>query len=331
MRELVRNMALVLLASTALVACREGDGDDASQTPAPNAALPRPPTPTPTSISTPSPTPLDKPTIDNTGVRPGSSLSRHEGDYVVTIAGATIRNLEINGDLYIVADNVLVDNVKVNGNVGINRTADGNTPLPVRRNIRLVNVDMRTMDNVGFDGLTIDKSRFRGVRNSFHAQLTCYRDQEGGFWKADGLTLTNSLFDPPAPSTNDAHIENLHLMCVTNATIRNNVFDMTSPDRFTMQQTTATLFQETIYGVRNANALIEGNYFYGGGYYVAYFHADGMTVRNNRFHSTNNGINTYGPKSIMLPPSAYADHSWVPFAQSGNTLDGQPLTIPFDG
>lgn len=287
-----------------------------SGAPAPHDALDRAKIGKPTGV---------KPNADNTGIRPGSTLATHEGDYVADVAGERISNLVINGDLYLAADDITVENVKVNGDVKVNIGPGNIYFLPVKKNHTLINVDVQTVDNVGLDNLIIDRSRIRGVPNTFHIQLSDYREPDGRYYKADRLILTNNLFDPPlpVPESSEAHLENLHLIGVTNAFIANNVFDMTAPDQRTLEHITATFFQQTVWDVRNANAVIDGNYFYGGGYFQVYLFADNMKVTNNKFHSY--------PRmgAVMYPPSAY-EGNFPEFEQSGNTLDGKPYTIPFD-
>ena len=58
---------------------------------------------------------LVKPDSTNTGVPAGTTLTRHDGDQVITVAGTVIDGWEIYGNLQIHAANVVVRNTKVRG------------------------------------------------------------------------------------------------------------------------------------------------------------------------------------------------------------------------
>ncbi|MGW1991433.1 hypothetical protein [Embleya sp. NPDC001921] len=261
----------------------------------------------------------DAPTGTGAGTRPGSTLTKHAGDLEISVDGTSISNLDIQGNLFVVANNVTVTNVKVGGYVAINRGRTGIAPLPVKRNMKFSNIDVRTIDNVGLDTVVVDRARFRGATDSTHFQATSYR-QGGNFWKCDGLTLTNSLFDPPPPIKDpEVHLEALHPMGCSNLVIRNNVFDMTAPNPETKRQTTGIMMLQTWNDRVNENVVFDGNELRGGGYYQLYLHAKNMSVTNNRFHSYPQGAPVY-------PPSANSE-TYYPFTQSGNTLDGKPITL----
>ncbi len=56
-----------------------------------------------------------KPDASNTGVKPGTTLTKRTGDVVVTVAGTVIENLDIYGRVLIRAANVVVRNCRVRG------------------------------------------------------------------------------------------------------------------------------------------------------------------------------------------------------------------------
>ncbi|WP_160161517.1 hypothetical protein [Embleya hyalina] len=261
----------------------------------------------------------DRTAAGGAGTRSGANLAKHAGDLEINVDGTSISNMNIQGNLFVVANDVTVTNVKVDGYIAINRGRTGIAPLPVKRNMRFTNIDVRTIDNVGLDTVVVDRARFRGATDTTHFQATNYR-RDGKFWKCDGLTLSNSVFDPPPPVTNsEVHMEALHPMGCSNLVIRNNVFDMTAPNPRTKAQTTAIMMLQTWNDRVNENVVFDGNELRGGGYYQLYLHAKNMSVTNNRFHSYREGAPVY-------PPSANPE-PYTPFTQSGNTLDGKPITL----
>jgi hypothetical protein len=292
------------------------DGVRAIQFTAPVPTTPPPTTPPPT---TPPPSSGGKPTPETTGVIPGVALQQHNGNYTISADGTTISNLNITGNLYVVANNVTVKNVKVNGFLRINMDSGGFYPHPVKKNMSFTNIDVQTIDNLGLEGVTIDKARVRGQGDGTHFQATNYKES-GKFWQCNGLTLTNSLFDaPPAATDPSTHREDFHPMGCTNMVIRNNVFDMTPVNAASKAVTTAAVFFQTWNDITNENVTYDGNYHYGGGYFQIYFNAKNMSVTNNKFY-------TYAGGDIVYPPRSYSE-TYYPFTQSGNTIDDKPATL----
>ncbi|HEY3407825.1 MAG TPA: hypothetical protein VGK53_06620 [Propionicimonas sp.] len=78
-------------------------------------------TPTTTTVQTPAPAPTtstsstDKPSATTTGVRAGSTLTRHDGDIIVTKDGTVLSNLDIHGFVTVRAKNVTITNSIVRG------------------------------------------------------------------------------------------------------------------------------------------------------------------------------------------------------------------------
>jgi hypothetical protein len=270
------------------------------------------------------------------GVQAGAPLAVHSGDLIVNTAGVVLSNLHITGDLVIdgPAANVTVSNVQVDGSVRIN----GNTPSVaqgsgrvgvVPKNIVLRHVDAHGLSAVGFDGLTVDASRFHDSSGTV-SQVSRYRTTSGGStldWPATNLTITNSVFQhlPSVAAGSGYHLEDLHLMGVQGFTLSGDIFDATAPNQATWGQITAALTLEQGWeGVPNSGT-ISGCTFIGGSYYQGYLW--GMTAATgNRFTTARSpdGAHTSSP---MYPPSAYGQ-PFPAFGQSGNTLDGQPYTLP---
>jgi hypothetical protein len=84
-----------------------------------------------------------------------------------------------------------------------------------------------------------------------------------------------------------------------------------------------------LYGVASSNVVIDGNVFHGGGYYQLYMIANGTnSVTNNQFFSDSGDF-----AAVQYPPSAYnasalSSGQYDKFSQSGNTLDGKPVSLP---
>jgi hypothetical protein len=259
-------------------------------------------------------------------------LAVHSGDLIVNTAGVVLSNLHITGDLTIdgPAANVTVSNVQVDGSVQIN----ANTPSVaqgggrvglVPKNIVLRHVDAHGLSAVGFEGLTVDASRFHDAAGTL-SQLSRYRTASLD-WPATNLTITNSVFEHlhAVPAGSGYHLEDLHLMGVQGFTLSGDIFDATAPNQATWTQITAALtLEQGFEGVPNSGT-ISGCSFIGGSYYQGYLW--GITsATGNRFTTATSpdGAHTSSP---MYPPSAYGQ-SFPAFTQSGNTLDGQPYTLP---
>ncbi len=89
-------------------------------TPAPASPTARPtassPTPSPTSQPAPRP-PGGMPGPENTGVPPGTALHRHDGDLVITRAGASYDALDVHGFVVVQAPNVKITRSIIRGGV----------------------------------------------------------------------------------------------------------------------------------------------------------------------------------------------------------------------
>jgi hypothetical protein len=279
------------------------------------------------------PTRSDPPsTAKAAGVQPGVDLRTHRGDEVVKTSGVVLSNLHITGDLTIdgPAANVTVSNVEVDGSVQINANTPsvaqgGGRVAATPKNIVLRHVDAHGLSAVGFEGLTVDASRFHDAAGTL-SQLSRYRTASLD-WPATNLTITNSVFEHlhAVPAGSGYHLEDLHLMGVQGFTLSGDIFDATAPNQATWTQITAALtLEQGFEGVPNSGT-ISGCSFIGGSYYQGYLW--GITsATGNRFTTATSpdGAHTSSP---MYPPSAYGQ-SFPAFTQSGNTLDGQPYTLP---
>lgn len=292
------------------------------------------PTPTP-SDTTPTPTPTVTSTSNpaNAGTIPGVALSTVSGNVQLSASNQTYVNKHITGSLYITGSNITVSNVKVDGVIQINMTPNGGYNSPVPAGIVLSHVAAAGVFTLGFNGLTLNAVDLSGTLNAPHMQAFCYYDSNTQItYPASNLLIENSHFHGFQSSTTDAHLENLHLGCVSGALITNNVFDATMPDSNTLGHTTASITLEAaLFGLFNSNVVISNNTVIGGSYFQLYFVASGTTnaVTGNTFQSGKDSL--FG--SVQYPPSAYGPTQlppggYVKFTQSGNTLNGSPVTLP---
>jgi hypothetical protein len=292
--------------------------------------------PTPTAQSSTTTAGTSKATLPDprsAGVVTGSTLTPVNGNVSLTNSNVTYSNASISGSLYITGDNVTVTNVKVAGDVMINNTPLGGVKYPVPSNIKLNNVTATSVFTVGFNGLTLNAVNLSYPRNAPQAQMYCYYDSTKKLmYPASNLVIENSWMHGFLPSTNSAHLENLHMACVHGATITNNEFDLFAPDTNTLDHMTAnvTLDAEQ-FGAWNSNVVMRSNRIRGGSYYQLYFCSSGTTneVSNNYFNSKNNPIFA----GIQFPPSGYSastlpNGTYTKFVDSGNKLNGTAVTLP---
>lgn len=261
-----------------------------------------------------------------------SPTSTTSGDYVVKRSGVSLSRRHVRGSLYITGSDVTVSDVVVDGNVYVNFTPQGGLVEPVPSDVRLVHVRATGIFSNGFRGLTLDGVELVDQQDGPHAQLFNYADDaHGAVFPASRLVITRSWFHGVRPSTTEAHLENLHLGGVQGAVIRDNVFELYSPNGGgTQTQFTANVALEPqMYGVFNSDVVFDGNWLLGGGAYQLYFNAKGTNrVTNNHFASDSPSF-----AAVQYPPDAYVPDAlppggYVAFAQSGNTLDGQPTDLP---
>ena len=271
-----------------------------------------------------------KPGASSTGPVDGVALSERSGSFWASSNGTALRDTWVHGSVYISASNVTLDNVRVDGQIYVNFTPQGGMSSPVPSSITIHRSQAAGIFSNGFNGLTLDGVELADQQDGPHAQLFNYA-YNGVTYPASNLKIVNSWFHKVLPSTGAAHIENLHLGGVQGALIKNNVFELYSPDGTnTLQYFTANLAMEpAMYGVFNRDVTIDGNWFGGGGYYEAYINAAGTnSVTNNKFSSDSPRF-----AGIQYPPSAYntaslPGGSYNKFTQSGNTLDGKAVSLP---
>ncbi|MCU1677268.1 MAG: hypothetical protein JWM93_2026 [Frankiales bacterium] len=254
-------------------------------------------------------TPIDfiEPTAANTGT--SGTLTTVTGDYHLTV-GETLANKDITGVLYPAA-NTRVTNCKAAGLY----TVESAVGITISR------CTFGTWYTDGLKTVSIDHCQFGvGVRNVSTSQIN--RNADPGH--CDDLQITNSFFTgaPIDGGYSGAHLEPIHLMGVSNAVFRNNTFDaLYANDAATIPHISSAFQMEA--GPFSDLVWIDGNYFYGGGFYQAYFNGRRTRITNNKFH-WNSRLS-----GIAYPPSAYGPGTWTQLLDvTGNTLDGAPFALP---
>jgi hypothetical protein len=274
--------------------------------------------------------------LGGSGVTPNSALKVVSGDYLINTSNVALSNVHIIGDLTIdaPASNVTVTNAQIDGYININTDSpsSGGAGI-VPANVVLSHVDAHGLSAVGFDGLTVANSRIHDVKGTV-SQIASYTGS-GKTWAARNLVISGSAFYGIHSPGGGAHLEALHLMAVKGVRLTGNVFDGRVADQATWNQVTATLTMEAKFqGVFNSDVTISGNTFYGGSHYQTYLLMVGnSSVTNNQFisYTSPDGSHT---SSVQFPVTSYTPGANEPasgfpyFAQSGNTLDGSPVSLP---
>lgn len=262
-----------------------------------------------------------------TGPSAGVALHTHIGDYLIEAPNVTVTGMHITGNLRIngPARNVAVSDVRVDGEIDVNSDtpSQGGVGI-VPKDVVIRHTSAHGLYTSGFDGLTLDGVEIATVKGGGTlAQIARYQNDEYE-WPASHLTILNSWFHGLTTPGPDAHLEAIHLMGISTFTLRNTVFDATAPDQATFLDTTQCLTMETAFGgVVSSNGTVDGNSFYGGGYYQVGFYMSGASsVTNNRFHSYVSPDGSIKGKVQYPPPDGAPTPRY-----SGNTLDGRPFTL----
>ena len=270
------------------------------------------------------------PSATNTGPDPAVALETVIGDVVMSTDGDTLSGKNITGTLYLAANNLTVVDVRAH-EILVNTTATTGGWSPARANMTLRRVEAAMVVTNGHKNLVIDHSHFTGVPGEATMQV--------GYWdsgqhkltntNSDGLTVTNSLIGGGQATTSAKHHEALHLMGATHVVLRNNVFDFTPADKATWEYTTAALYMEIgVTDVPCLDVVIDGNWFFGGGYYQVYFSGQNVKVTNNQFHSYSIEGEVHSFAGPVFPPSSNPAGTWWKLVDTrGNTLNGKPVVL----
>ena len=260
------------------------------------------------------------------GIQPGHVLRTVSGDVDVS---SSISDEHITGNMYVNGSNLSITNVRVDGIVIVNSAR--RTPPPT--NVRLVHVDLQAIYTYGFDGLTVDSANVHGAKNESMSQFFDYGSGGPGSAEtipARNLVMTNSWWHDQQPSTNQAHLQCIHTSGVQGAVFRNNRFELIAPDQNTLTYVSAIFFEEPqLYRTYDKDFTIDRNIFIGGSYYLVSIEPTGTSsVTNNQFSAGPNNPRFTGSVNTDPKSSGRAPTGGFPrFTDSGNTLDGKPITL----
>jgi hypothetical protein len=203
------------------------------------------------------PTGSERPGPDNTGPTNPSILQSYTGIYRITTNGAVVENIDVNGQIYIDADNVTLRNFRVNGSIPEScavYVARGRKGTVIEDGE--ITASAYWVAGLGADWFTARRLHIHNVHDGINlgdgaVVENCYIHSlgEGGGGHSDGIQAVLSVWP---------------------VTIRNNFID-------------ASYVTAAINNV-NTNWIVEGNTLYGA-FYTIYFNPSGSNpiVRNNRF------------------------------------------------
>lgn len=248
---------------------------------------------------------------------PSDDLTVVSGDVVLDDVSG-IEGKRITGDLYLARSNLTVENCRVDGSILVNRKPGGNYFYPVMKGLTVRNSSSRGIWTLGCSGLTLDGYDALPQANTL-AQIIGATTNSGQFCQVENLTVVNSRFSglQAYRGSKEPHFEAFHLFSCQGATIRGNRFDYVAPDDTTFARITAAVVFETRHDWCT-DIVFEDNDVFGGGKYQVYLTMQGKSsIAGNRFHSY----------AGMSGVQWWDGRPGVAFAQSGNTLDGDPITF----
>ena len=241
--------------------------------------------------ATPSPGDPDRPWADNTGpTNPAALVS--SGSKMITTDGAVYENLNVNGDIYIDADNVTIRNFRINA-------AGGSYAIKVfdgHRGVVIEDGEITGFRSAGILGVGYTASRLHvhtSGGDAFKIQGT-----GGPTVLQDSFVEKFGLVDGVDHS--DAVQSNDSTLTTSNVTIRRNNFYM--PYGIGYYPNANFMLQQSL-----SNWVIENNWLVGGTYTVyCYDYTTQVTVRNNYF---GDGA-LYGPRAPQRPCKQWSGNTW---------------------
>jgi len=186
--------------------------------------------PTDAHAATPPPT---RPSAANTGVPPGTTLTRHDGDITITKAGTVLKDVDVHGFVIVKASNVTIESSIVRGGV-----SHGDTALV--KVVSGTNVLVEDSELVpAYPSVQID-----GIRG---ANYTVLRDNihgttDGSKVTGDNVTIADSYVHDlpfwahdPDQGGNPAHNDGVEIFVGKNLQITDNAFYIASYGNSAMQ------------------------------------------------------------------------------------------------
>ncbi len=271
------------------------------------------PTPTPTSTPTPTTQPptSGRPSPTNTGVRPGTQLTRHNGDIIVTKDGTHLDALDVYGFVVVRAENVKITNSTVRG--GVSQFSQGlitsyGNPGLVIEDVRLVPQNPSVMiDGLKGDNFTARRLHITGGTDNviIHGSNVLIEDSY----------LENPNYfahSPYQPNNGPSHSDGIQILQGTNITIRHNTI-VGAPN------------MGILGGAEHGNVTlkIQDNYLDGGHCTVK------LQVRPGRSETAQVTNNRFGPNREVASCVLVA-YPEIQLSASGNVMDQTGATVePF--
>lgn len=277
---------------------------------------------------------LIEPTSLNTGPRQ-SVLTTLSGNQTISANGTTWDRVRVTGNLKIEANDVTLNDCVIDGYISLS-IGSGIGNYPPKARIKLSYCEFPSLDSLGVDALTIEYSRILGVGAGTIMMLQSYANGASQAMVTDVLLLSNYFAQPPTFTGGEAHRECVFLLgAVHGIVMRGNSFNFVAESQASADMITACVMSQARTVDGNEQYVngweCDNNWFYGGGYYQAYFDQRGDSlVTNNKFHSYSRYPGGGTVSSPVIPPSAGGyGGTYVPLSPAtGNTLDGAPYTIP---
>lgn len=263
-----------------------------------------PASPSETQSCTSRPSACGYPDATNTGVPPGTPLTRVDGTVYLNTPGATFSNREVHGVIVVGASNVTIEKVRVitSGYYPI-QTFGGANDHPTGTVVRDVEID--------FEGAVEQKgiafSNYTATRVWWHNGMDCAHFVEN-------VTITDSFCDlSKLPPGSSAHADGFQSDGGSNITLRHNTI------RNPNSQTSAILMSTNTAPIDDV--VIGDNLMSGGGYTV-YCGTDEGGVATNATYTNNRISREFFPNGGRWAPTTWCDRVAV---NSGNGWDrGMP-------
>ena len=287
-----RTGAAAVAVLTLLASACGSSGEDPERTPAP-VAQDQP------ALCMPKPSDCGFPDATNTGVPPGTELTRVDGDVVLDEPGMTYSGVELHGAIQVVADDVTIEKVRI--------VSDAYYPIrtfgdrqPKDTVIRDVEIDMQGQD----EGKGIAFNDYTATRVWFHNGLDCAH-------AGSNVVITDSFCDlPKLKRGSAAHADGFQSDGGRNLVFRHNT--VRNPNG----QTAAILMSTNTAPIDKV--VVDGNLLSGGGYTVYCGTTDGAVA--TRMTYTNNIVSReFFPRGGFYGPATGCDDVDV---EHGNRFDG---------
>lgn len=177
--------------------------------------------------------PAQRPAAANTGVPPGTRLTRHDGDITITKAGTVLKDLDVHGFVVVEASNVTIERSIVRGGVSHGDTAL--VKVVSGSNVLVEDSELVPEDpSVQIDG--IRGANYTVLRDNIHGTT------DGSKVTGDNVTITDSYVHDlpfwahdPDQGGKPAHNDGVEIFVGKNLHITNNAFYVASYGNSAMQ------------------------------------------------------------------------------------------------